>query len=471
MKPFRRKPKLLIIVLFQNLIDEPPYYARNPAPPLPGLLLAGMTPDIVEVEVLHEMVRPIDYGTDADFIALSFMDYCAPHAFEVAARFRSRGRLVVAGGKYPSTFPDQVQRHFDSICVGEAQAIWPRMVEDMVNGRLKPRYVADPDAALDDIPPPRYDLAEKVFSTPVVTEATRGCPHACTYCELNIAPVRYRMRPIEDVMRDLRNTENLPLRKRKFAMLLDNNLGGDMEYAKRLLREIAGLKLWGLGIQCSIECLRDGEFVDLLQKARCRMAFLGMESLSERSLVSVRKRQNRVEEYRELFARLHSVGILTFTGVMFALDEDDAAYYRSLPARLDEVNPAVILSSIAIPIHGTPLYRHILAEGRIIDHDLSHYEGDHLVFRHPKLSRQEILAAYRDVNRRFYSWGVIFRRWYRILRIQRRGDSLLDAVARVAVMSGIYFKLSLFQRQHALERVLTAGNTAPVKHARAAVAS
>jgi len=52
--------KLQIIVLFQNLREADPYYAENPAPPLPGILLAGMTPPIVEVEVLHEMVRPID---------------------------------------------------------------------------------------------------------------------------------------------------------------------------------------------------------------------------------------------------------------------------------------------------------------------------------------------------------------------------------------------------------------------------
>ncbi|MBN1446983.1 MAG: radical SAM protein [Bacteroidetes bacterium] len=457
MKPFRRKPKLLIIVLFQNLLDEEPYYARNPAPPLPGLLLAGMTPPLVDVEVLHEMVRPIDYLTDADFIALSFMDYCAPHAYEVAARFRAKGRIVVAGGKYITNFPERAQRHFDSILVGEAQGVWPRMVEDMVEGCLRPRYVADPEASLDDIPPPRYDLAEKVFSTPIVTEATRGCPHSCTFCQLNIDPVTYRMRPVADVIRDLCSTEGLPYHKRKFAMLLDNNLGGDMAYAKSLLREIAALKLWGLGVQCSIECLRDEEFVRLLQQARCRMAFLGMESLNDRSLESVKKRQNRVEEYRELFARLHSVGILTFTGLMFALDEDDSAYYESLPERLEEVNPAVILSSIAIPIVGTPLYWKTLAEGRIRDHELSHYEGDHLVFEHPTLTREDVFTAYREVNRRFFSWSAIARRWWRIVRSQRRNASLVSVFFRILIMSGIYFKLSVFQRQHATERVLQKG--------------
>ena len=104
-----KRPKLLIIVLFQNLRDEQPYYAPTPAPPLPGALLAGMTPPIVDVELLHEMARPIDYDTDADFVALSFMDYLAPHAYEVAARFRLRGKVVVGGGKFVSTFPDEAQ--------------------------------------------------------------------------------------------------------------------------------------------------------------------------------------------------------------------------------------------------------------------------------------------------------------------------------------------------------------------------
>ena len=134
------KPKLQIIVLFQNLGDQEAYFARSPAPPLSGALVAGLTPPIVDVELLHEMVRPIDYDTDADFIALSFMDFCAPHAYDVARRFRERGKVVVAGGKYASTFPDEVAPHVSSVVVGEAERVWPQVAEDMVAGRLQRRY-------------------------------------------------------------------------------------------------------------------------------------------------------------------------------------------------------------------------------------------------------------------------------------------------------------------------------------------
>jgi radical SAM superfamily enzyme YgiQ (UPF0313 family) len=323
------KPKLQIIVLFQNLGENQAYFARSPAPPLSGALVAGLTPPIVEVELLHEMVRPIDYNTDADFIGLSFMDYCAPHAFEVAKKFRKLGKIVVAGGKYPSTFPEEVIPHFDSVVVGEAELVWPQAVEDMVKGKLKKVYVGPAAPSLENIPPPRYDLIESDFAVPVVTEATRGCKYRCSFCQLTINPTPFRVRPIEDVICDLTATTRLPFHKRKMAMLLDNNLGGDLGYAKELLKEIAKLKLWGLGTQFSFDCLHDDEFVDLLVKARGAMAFIGLESLNEPSLLSVHKNQNKVEEYKELFEKLKKRGILTFTGLMLALDEDTNLYPNS----------------------------------------------------------------------------------------------------------------------------------------------
>jgi radical SAM superfamily enzyme YgiQ (UPF0313 family) len=229
-------------VLFQNLKEEAPYYARSPAPPLPGLLLAGMTPPSVDVEVLHEMVRPIDFGTDADCIAISFMDYLSPHAFEVASRFRALGKTVIGGGKFASTFPDEAAPYFDSILVGEAQTVWPQMVRDLVSGTLKRRYVAEEEPGLAGIPPPRFDLAESKYTCPIVVEASRGCPHSCTYCALNIKRTSYQMRPVEDVIRGLKATSRLPWHQRKTAMIADNNLDGDMANAKRLLREIAKLR-------------------------------------------------------------------------------------------------------------------------------------------------------------------------------------------------------------------------------------
>jgi len=447
------KPKLQIIVLFQNLGEKQAYFARSPAPPLSGALVAGLTPPLVEVELLHEMVRPIDYSTDADFIALSFMDYCAPHAYEVSKRFRKLGKRVVAGGRYPSTFPEEVIPHMDAVVVGEAEPVWARVVEDLVEGKLKKVYEAPFAPSLDSIPPPRYDLIEPDFTVPVVTEATRGCKYRCSFCQLTIKPTPFRCRPIEDVIHDLSSTAKLPFHKRKLAMLLDNNLGGDMDYAKELLKEIAKLKLWGLGTQFSFDCLQDDEFVDLLVEARCGMAFIGLESLNEPSLLAVHKKQNRVEEYRELFFKLKERGILTFTGLMLALDEDTPSYYQSLLDKLDEIDPSSILTSISIPIPGTPFQKQVESEGRIFDKDLSHYEGDHLVFRPKKVTAAEVFEAYQRINRYFYSWRNILKRWWRFVSTMKSKGSLIWRVFRPLLLSVILLKLSVFQRDHAQKKV------------------
>ena len=452
-KQNKSKPKLLIIVLFQNLLDEKPYYAKNPAPPLPGILLAALTPPEVEVEVLHEMVRPIDYNTDADFIAISFMDYLSPHAYEVADKFRALGKVVIGGGKFASTFPEEVEPHFDSICVGEAHKVWAQMVQDLLSGKLKKRYDADLAPDLENIPVPRYDLVEKKYFTPIVTEASRGCPHPCTYCQLNINRTPYRTRPVEDVIRDLKNTKGLSWIKRKTAMILDNNLGGSITNAKELLREIAKLKFWAIGAQYSIESLRDNEFVELLAKANCRMSFIGMESLNEESLRDVEKKQNKVEEYKEFSHKLNKKGILTFTGFMFALDEDTPEYYEALPQKLEEVGVNVILPSISIPIYGTPLHKKMIDENRIVDNDISHYEGDHVLFKHKYLTEEQIYYYYEKVIKIFYSWKNILRRWWKYVLMQTFNGSVKEYLLKTVLGSVIYFKLSIFQRHHAQERV------------------
>jgi len=450
------KPVMEIIVLFQNLGEERAYYARSPAPPLSGTLLAALTPDCVDVRLRHEMVRPIDYDTDADIIALSFMDFCAPHAYDVARRFRERGKTVVAGGKYASTFPQEVVPHMDVTVAGEADRIWPGVVEDIVAGRHRRLYEAPPLRSLEGIPTPRYDLVESRYAVPVVLEATRGCPFKCTYCQLNIRPGAYRVRPIDEVIRDLTATSQLPYHKRKLAMLLDNNLGGDMGYAKELLQEVAKLKLWALGVQFAFSCLNDPEFVDLLAAANCRMAFLGLESLNEPSLLAVQKRQNRVSDYERKVMALKERGILSFSGMMLALDEDTPEYYATLPERLEEVDPSAIFLSISIPIPGTPFHQEMASEGRIFDPDLAHYEGDHLVFAPKYVTPEQVFATRKRLMRTFYSWPSVARRWWRLMQAYWRGGFGWAKPFGSLIISYVLFQLSHFQRYHARRRVFPA---------------
>ena len=92
-------------------------------------------------------------------------------------------------------------------------------------------------------------------------------------------------------------------------------------------------------------------------------------------------------------------------------------------------------------------------ENRIIDSDISHYEGDHVVFRHPFLTEEEIYSAYKIINKIFYSWHKIFSRWVKIIRMQSKKESLPQFFLKILVITFVYFKLSIFQRHHAQKRV------------------
>ena len=178
-----------------------------------------------------------------------------------------------------------------------------------------------------------------------------------------------------------------------------------------------------------------------------------MEALNEPSLLSVHKRHNRVQEYEELFEKLKKRGILTFTGLMLALDEDTPSYYHNLPVNLNKIDPSSILLSISIPIPGTPFHKKVESEGRIFDKDLSHYEGDHLVFTPKRVSPDDVFNAFHRINRIFYSWKNILKRWWRFISRYSGGENIMNLVFRSLFISYIFFQLSIFQRDHAQKKV------------------
>jgi len=169
--------------------------------------------------------------------------------------------------------------------------------------------------------------------------------------------------------------------------------------------------------------------------------------------MGVNKGHNVVQRYEEQFLRLRERGILIFAGFMVALPEDTPAYYRTVNAALDRVDPSAILSSIAIPILGTPLHAEVAGAGRIVDHDLSHYEGDHLVFRPETVTPDEVLEAYEQIPAAFYAWPRVARRWFRLMRDYWTSPHGRHKLLRSPLLTMILLQLTRFQRYHLEHKV------------------
>ncbi|MDF2696932.1 MAG: radical protein, partial [Labilithrix sp.] len=114
------------------------------------------TPPGVSIDLVDEYLDPIDYDVKTDLVALSAKTSCVTWAYEVARRFRAKGKRVVLGGIHASLRPEEALEHVDCVVTGEAELLWPQVVRDLEAKKLKERYDATGFPPMDRIPPPAW---------------------------------------------------------------------------------------------------------------------------------------------------------------------------------------------------------------------------------------------------------------------------------------------------------------------------
>ena len=103
----------------------------------------------------------------------------------------------------------------------------------------------------------------------------------------------------------------------KVIILWDDNIAGDIDYAKDLFRALAPHRKWWSS-QASIHAARDDEFLELAARSGCKQLFIGLESISQASMNDVAKGFNRVDEYARAIERIHAHGIAVQAGSFLA---------------------------------------------------------------------------------------------------------------------------------------------------------
>ena len=92
------------------------------------------------------------------------------------------------GGIHASALPEEALEHADAVVVGEAEGIWPQVLEDFENGKMGGIYRAPQFPNLKGLPLPRYDLLKKdryrLFKFNFPIQAGRGCPYNCEFCSV-----------------------------------------------------------------------------------------------------------------------------------------------------------------------------------------------------------------------------------------------------------------------------------------------
>jgi radical SAM superfamily enzyme YgiQ (UPF0313 family) len=238
--------------------------------------------------------------------------------------------------------------------------------------------------------------------------ATRGCPHGCEFCAVAVMYQRkVRTRPVAAVVEEFASFTG------KSIIFWDDNLASDRKYAKALFRSIAPYRKWWSS-QVSIEAGKDAEFLELAAKRGCKQLFIGFESISQPSMDGARKGFNRTEDYVRVIEHIHEHGIAVQAGIVFGFDQDTESIFDETLEFLETAGVQNATFNMLTPYPGTPLYRRLEAEGRLLTRDWSKYNGrEDVVFKPRHMSPERLLEGYQYANRRFYSGASVFRRLLR----------------------------------------------------------
>ncbi len=393
-------------------------------PPLNLAILAALTPREHQVAIDDGCLGPVGVSRSADLVAITAMTAQAPAAYALADQYRSRGIPVVLGGVHPSMCPEEAAQHADSVVIGEADRLWPELVQDFARGKMKSRYYDSEAVDLATVALPRRHLLDRkgyvLFNS---VQTTRGCPFNCNFCSVTtMSGVKYRFRPVEKVVEEIRALDN------RFIYFIDDNIIGVPRRSKELFKALLPLKL-GWASQVTINFSRDLELMRLARESGCYGVFIGFETFSNKSIRDAGKEVNRPDEYLRDINRIHQAGIKVWGSFIFGFDNDTLDIFRETLHFIEKSQMEFAQFSLLTPLPGTALFRQFEEEQRIVCRDWAKYDLGSIVFDHPLLTPQRLHFEKNHAWRRFYSIRSILKR---LGMPKTRGDLVLW-IANLAV--------------------------------------
>lgn len=387
--------------------------------------LKAFTPDDVEVEMLDEQMRgqDVDFEKRYDLVGITAMGLQIGRAIDISKEFRKRGVKTILGGTWVTLCPDECKEHTDSIVLGECEYIWPDILKDAREGRLKKRYKQDrpfdmrdwPTIDFTTLPALDYPLYRRnyfyrqYFHWPLLT--SRGCPHKCSYCSVTAYyGNKYKTRPIDqvldevDVIKGAAGIDNIKL------LIMDENPIGNVAYSKEFFGRLVGKRIrWAS--QCTINIARNAGLLDLAAQSGCKTLTIGFESLDRNNLKATSKNWCDPTEYPRLIREIQKRGINIIGLIMLGFDEDTPAVFDKTVRFLVNNKISLVKLFLPCPFPGTPFFDEMKAAGRITTYDWNqyHYGGEIISLKNFKPG--ELVNGFNRVYREFFRYPNILKRF------------------------------------------------------------
>ena len=216
--------------------------------PLPPATIAGLTPPDVDVRFYDDRMELIPYDEPTDLVAISVETYTAKRAYQIASEYRRRGVPVVMGGFHPSLCPEEVTEYAEAIVVGEAEAVWPELVDDFRHGRMERVYRSTSRPSLKGLRPDRHIFRGKRYLALGLVEAGRGCHFRCDFCAVQaMFGATQTRRPLDEIISEIASIRDT----KKLFFFVDDNITSNLSQAKEFLRALAPLGIRWVSAACT----------------------------------------------------------------------------------------------------------------------------------------------------------------------------------------------------------------------------
>jgi hypothetical protein len=381
-------------------------------------------------------------------------------ALDIARPLRAAGIQVVIGGFHvsgclsmlPQT-PPELQHALDmgiTLFAGEAEGRLDGLLQDAASCRLPPIYNYLNDLPRLDRAPTPFLLGNNVRLTLgklSAFDAGRGCPYQCSFCTIiNVQGRKSRGRSADDIERIVRR--NLAEGISRLFLTDDNfarNKDWEMIFDRLIkLREEAGLRVY-LMIQVDTLCHKIPNFIEKAAAAGVRQVFIGIDSVNPETLIAIKKRQNKITEYRKLLLAWKNAGVVTTAQYILGFPNDTPeSIRRDIEIFKNELPVDMMHFYCLTPLPGSEDHQTFWRRGVPMDSDMNLYDTEHAVVDHPKMSRAEWKNIYCE------AWSIYYTPAHCETVLRRAATAQID-IGLLASFLAFYSNFVSLEQVHPLQ--------------------
>ena len=327
---------------------------------------------------------------------------------------RRRGVPVVMGGLHVSSLPHEAKIHCDTVVIGEGELSWLEVIRDLEGDGLQPFYGAnDIEFDLSEAPMPAFELLDIDNYNRLTVQTSRGCSHRCEFCASSVLLTsRYKQKPAAGVLAEIDKIKSLW--EHPFIEFADDNSFVNKQYWKQLLPELKERNIrWFTESDLSIS--QDPELLKLLRDSGCAQVLIGLESVSQPALNGLEMKHNwkanQVHTYKEAITTIQSYGISVNGCFILGLDDHDPTVFDQVYDFVEESGLHEVQITIQTAFPGTPLYRRMQGENRIVeDRAWQKCTLFDINFQPKNMTQSQLSSGFKQLSARLYSDACTQRR-------------------------------------------------------------